>query len=100
MRWAFRVAPWVVPAVPVIGFLKVAYVVNHEILNVLDKRLRSDAARHYKGVDRAIAVIRKMLVVAEKRCRRLEAPALMKDVWLGARYVDGLTTQTAGGVAT
>ena len=70
MRLAFRVAPWVVPAVPVSGFLHVAYVVDHKILNVLDKRLRTDAARRYKRVDRAIAVIWKMLMVAERHCRR------------------------------
>ena len=38
-------------------------------------RLRTDAARRYKRVDRAIAVIWKMLMVAEKRFRRLQAPA-------------------------
>ena len=37
-------------------------------------RLRTDAARRYKRVDRAIAVIWKMLMVAEKRFRRLQAP--------------------------
>lgn len=53
-------------------------------------RLRTDAARRYKRVDRAIAVIWKMLLVAEKRFRRLHAPELMEDVYLGARYVDGI----------
>ena len=43
-------------------------------------RLRTDAARRYKRVDRAIAVIWKMLMVAEKRFRRLQAPELMADV--------------------
>ena len=62
-------------------------------------RLRTDAAKRYKRVDRATAVIWKMLMVAEKRFRRLKAPALMKDVWLGAQYVDGLRIQTAEGVA-
>ena len=41
-------------------------------------RLRTDAAKRYKRVDRAIAVIWKMLMVAEGRFRRLKAPALMK----------------------
>ena len=36
------------------------------------RRLRTDAARRYKRVDRAIAVIWKMLMVAEKRFRRLQ----------------------------
>ena len=66
---------------------------------MLDERLRTDAAKRYKRVDRAIAVIGKMLTVAEKGCRRLEAPALMNDVWLGEQYVAGLRIQTAGEVA-
>ena len=56
-------------------------------------RLRTDAARRYKRVDRAIAVIWKMLMVAEKRFRRLQAPELMKDVYLGVRYVDGIAAE-------
>ncbi len=56
-------------------------------------RLRTDAARRYKRVDRAIAVIWKMLMVAEKRFRRLQAPELMKDVYLGVRYVDGIAVE-------
>ena len=62
-------------------------------------RLRTDAAKRYKRVDRATAVIWKMLMVAEKRFRRLKAPALMRDVWLGTQYVDGLTIHTAEEVA-
>ena len=62
-------------------------------------RLRTDAAKRYKRVDRATAVIWKMLMVAEKRFRRLKAPALMRDVWLGAQYVVGLTIHTAEEVA-
>ena len=56
-------------------------------------RLRTDAARRYKRVDRAIAVIWKMLMVAEKRFRRLQAPELMADVYLGAQYVDGIAVE-------
>ena len=47
-------------------------------------RLRTDAARRYKRVDRAIAVIWKMLMMAEKRFRRLQAPEpslLNPQVW-------------------
>ena len=36
-------------------------------------RLRTNAAKRYKRVDRAITVICKMLTVAEGRCRRPEA---------------------------
>jgi len=53
-------------------------------------RLRTDAAKRYKRVDRATAVIWKMLLVAEKRFRRLKAPELMRDVYDGAQYVDGM----------
>ena len=56
-------------------------------------RLRTDAAGRYKRVDREIAVIRKMLMVAEKRFRRLQAPELMADVYLGAQYVDGIAVE-------
>ena len=52
-------------------------------------RLRTDAAKRYKRVDRAIAVIWKMLMVAEGRFRRLKAPELIEDVYLGAQYADG-----------
>ena len=56
-------------------------------------RLRTDAAKRYKRVDRAIAVIWKMLMVAEKRFRRLQAPELMTDVYLGAKYADGIAIE-------
>ena len=56
-------------------------------------RLRTDAARRYKRVDRAIAIVWKMLMVAEKRFRRLQAPELMADVYLGAQYVDGTAVE-------
>ncbi len=53
-------------------------------------RLRTDAARRFKKVANARAVIWKMLLVAEKRFRRLKAPHLMKDVYQGAQYVNGV----------
>lgn len=53
-------------------------------------RLRTDAAKRYKKVDNAIVVIWKMLMVAEKRFRRLAAPELAREVYLGAHYVDGV----------
>ena len=57
-------------------------------------RLRTDAAKRYKRVDRATAVIWKMLMIAEKRFRRLKAPELMRDVYNGAQYVDGVRFHT------
>ena len=53
-------------------------------------RLRTDASRRFKKVANARAVIWKMLLVAEKRFRRLKAPHLMKDVYQGAQYVNGV----------
>ena len=57
-------------------------------------RLRTDAAKRYKRVDRAIAVIWKMLMVAEQRFRRLKAPELIEDVYLGAQYADGIAIES------
>lgn len=53
-------------------------------------RLRTDAAKRYKRVDRAVPVIWKMLLVAEQRFRRLKCPELLQDVYQGARYVNGI----------
>jgi len=53
-------------------------------------RLRTDAAKRYKRCDRATAVIWKMLLVAERRFRRLNAPHLLAKVYAGVRYVDGV----------
>ena len=53
-------------------------------------RLRTDAAKRFKKVNNAQAVIWKMLLVAEKRFRRLKAPELMRDVYQGAKYVNGV----------
>ena len=53
-------------------------------------RLRTDAAKRFKKVNNAQAVIWKMLLVAEKRFRRLKAPELMRDVYQGTKYVNGV----------
>ena len=55
-------------------------------------RLRTDAAKRYKRVDR-MAVMWKMLMIAEQRFRRLKAPELMEEVYLGAQYVDGIAAE-------
>ena len=55
--------------------------------------LRTDAAKRYKRVDRAMAVMWKMLMIAEQRFRRLKAPELMEEVYLGAQYVNGIATK-------
>ena len=56
-------------------------------------RFRTDAAKRYKRVDLAMAVMWKMLMIAEQRFRRLKAPELMEEVYLGAQYVDGIAAE-------
>jgi len=53
-------------------------------------RLRTDAAKRFKKVENATAVIFKMLLIAEKRFRRLNAPELLQEVYLGVKFVNGL----------
>jgi len=53
-------------------------------------RLRTDAAKRFKQVENATAVIWKMLLIAERRFRRLNAPELLKEVLQGAVYVNGV----------
>lgn len=57
-------------------------------------RLRTDAARRFKKVENAIAVIWKLLMVGEKKFRTLNAANLLKDVYYGARYRDGVRIST------
>lgn len=58
-------------------------------------RLRTDGAKRYKRGDRATAVIWKMLMIAEKRFRRLKAPELMRDICDGAQHIDRERLHTA-----
>lgn len=53
-------------------------------------RLRTDAARRYKKTQTATALIWKTLMIVQKHFRKLNAPELLKDVFEGARYVDGI----------
>ncbi len=54
-------------------------------------RLGTDAAKRFKKAENAQAVIWEMLLlVAEKRFRRLKAPQLMEEVYGGAKYVNGV----------
>jgi transposase-like protein len=46
-------------------------------------RLRTDAAKRYKKVENATLVIWKMLMLAERRFRRLDAPEKLMQVYLG-----------------
>lgn len=53
-------------------------------------RLRTTAAKRFKRIDAATAMIWKLLMVAEKTFRRLRARELMADVAAGAIYKDGV----------
>lgn len=53
-------------------------------------RLRTDAAKRFKKVANATAMIWRMLMVAESRFRRLRAPALVRDVHRGVLFVNGI----------
>jgi putative transposase len=53
-------------------------------------RLRTSAAKRFKKVDAATAIIWKLLQVAEKTFRRLNAPEILPAVYAGAKYVDGI----------
>ena len=52
-------------------------------------RLRTGAAKRFKRVEHATALIWKLLAVAEKRFRRLDAPHQLKDVFEGRTFADG-----------
>ena len=52
-------------------------------------RLRTGAAKRYKRVEHATALIWKLLTVAEKRFRKLDAPHQLKDVFEGEKFKDG-----------
>jgi transposase-like protein len=53
-------------------------------------RLRTEAAKRFKKVENATAVVWKLLFVAEQRFRRLNAPGLLQAVWQGGEFVDGV----------
>lgn len=50
--------------------------------------LRTDAAKRFKKVERATAVIWKMMVVVQARFRRLNAPELLAKAYAGVCYKD------------
>jgi putative transposase len=59
-------------------------------------RLRTDAAKRYKKVANATAVIFKMLLLAQGRFRTLNAPERMKQVFLGVQFKDGIEVRQEG----
>jgi putative transposase len=64
-------------------------------------RLRTAAAKRFKKVENATAVIWKTLLIAEKTFRRRNAPELLADVASGGVYVNGVraVNRRAEGVA-
>jgi putative transposase len=57
-------------------------------------RLRTTAAKRFKKVGSATAMIWKVLQVAEQTFRRLNAPELLPAVYAGATYVEGIKQRT------
>ena len=53
-------------------------------------RLRTAAAKRFKKVTNATAVIWKMLRLSEQRFRKLDAPERMQQVFLGVLFKDGV----------
>jgi putative transposase len=62
-------------------------------------RLRTAAAKRFKKVENATAVIWKTLLVAEQRFRRLDAPECLPEVAEGVVYVDGIREQRGNATA-
>jgi putative transposase len=59
-------------------------------------RLRTAAAKRFKKVENATAVIWKTLLIAEKTFRRLDARELLADVASGVVYVNGVRAMNRG----
>jgi len=57
-------------------------------------RLRTSAAKRFKRVDHATAMIWRLLLVAEKTFRKLNAPERCADVYQGTLYADGVRLTT------
>ena len=57
-------------------------------------RLRTSAAKRFQRVESATALIWKLLTVAEKRFRKLNAPHLLEDVFAGRKFEDGKPVST------
>lgn len=52
-------------------------------------RLRTDAAKRFKKIENATAMLWKLLQVAEKNFRALNSPYLLSDVYAGKQFVNG-----------
>ncbi len=60
-------------------------------------RLRTSAAKRFKKVRNAEALIWKLLMVAERSFRRLNSPKLLKEVYEGTKFVDGVLAKEQAG---
>ena len=57
-------------------------------------RLRTDAARRFKKVESAEAMIWKLLMVAQKSWRAVNSPHLLQDVYNEKPFKDGVALQS------
>jgi hypothetical protein len=57
------------------------------------RRIRTDAAKRYKKVENATAVIWKMLLLAEEKFRKPDAPEKTKEIYLGIDFLEGIETK-------
>jgi putative transposase len=53
-------------------------------------RLRTDAAKRFKKVESATAMLWKLLMVAESNFRQLDGAAMLRDVHAGRSFIDGV----------
>lgn len=61
-------------------------------------RLRTDAAKRFKKVQNATAMIWKLLLIAEKNFRTLKGHWLLPDVYNGQLFVDGVVKRDSRGL--
>lgn len=73
--------------VPYSGHLRTTNIVESPFARV---RLRTTAAKRFKKVENATALIWKILQVAESTFRRLKGSQLLPDVYAGVQYSDGI----------
>jgi hypothetical protein len=60
--------------------------------------LRTAAAKRFKKVPNATVVIWKMLLLAERRFRKLDAPEKMQQVFRGVQFENGAEVMSSSNV--
>ena len=58
-------------------------------------RLRTGAAKRFKKVENATAMIWKVLMVAQKTFKKIAAPELLAELADGAVYINGVKVKNA-----